>query len=126
MTLTPKTQLGRSLEQHVRRQCEAQGWQHLASNWRCEVGEIDLVMRDGDEIAFIEVKTRRGERSGQAEEVLSRAQGRRLLASAEWFVQDHPECDGLIWRIDLVAITLDQQGGIARYRHFVNAVQSDE
>ncbi len=79
-------------------------------------------MRDGDEIAVIEVKIRRGERAGRAEEAISPAQQRRLLAAAEWYLAEHPELDDLIWRIDLVAITLDAGGAVGRVTHVVNAV----
>lgn len=122
MTATPRRRLGTRGEDQARRYLESQGYHFLAANWRCAVGELDLVMRHGAEIAFVEVKTRRGEAAGRAEEAISPAQGRRLLAAAEWFLADHPELDDLIWRIDLVAITLAGPGSGSRLVHIVNAV----
>ena len=47
-----------------------------ARNWRCQSGEIDIVAREGDEVVFVEVKTRRSERAGTAEEAVSTAKQR--------------------------------------------------
>lgn len=121
-TPTPRRRLGSQGEAHARRYLEGRGYQLLSANWHCAAGELDLVMRDGDEIAFIEVKTRRGEGAGRAEEAIRPAQGRRLLAAAEWFLAEHPELDDLIWRIDLVAITLGPGGVVRRVSHLPNAV----
>ena len=52
-------QLGRRGEDAVLRLCEARGNEVLACNWRCRAGELDLVVRDGAIIRFIEVKSRR-------------------------------------------------------------------
>jgi putative endonuclease len=119
---TPRRRLGSQGEGHARRYLESRGYQLLRANWHCAAGELDLVMRDGNEIAFIEVKTRRGEGAGRAEEAISVAQGRRLLAAAEWFLAEHPELDDLIWRIDLIAITLGAGGLVRRVTHLPNAV----
>lgn len=52
-------QLGRRGEDSALRLCEARGDEVLARNWRCRAGELDLVVRDGAIIRFIEVKSRR-------------------------------------------------------------------
>ncbi|MDQ3696353.1 MAG: YraN family protein [Chloroflexota bacterium] len=123
MSPTPRRRLGSQGEGHARRYLERRGYRLLAANWHCAAGELDLVMRDGDEIVGVEVKTRRGEGAGRAEEAISPAQRRRLLAAAEWFLAEHPEWDDLIWRIDLVAITLDAGGAVRRVTHLPNVVE---
>lgn len=122
MTPTPRRRLGSQGEGHARRYLEGRGYAFLAANWHCAAGELDLVMRAGDEIVFVEVKTRRGELAGRAEEAISAAQQRRLLAAAEWFLAEHPDLEDLIWRIDLVAITLGPGGVVQRVTHVANAV----
>jgi putative endonuclease len=119
---TPRRRLGTAGEGHARRYLEAKGYAFITGGWSRPVGELDLVMRDGDELVFVEVKTRHGEAMGRAEEAIAPAQGRRLLATAEWFLAEHPTLADLIWRIDLVAITLDQDGTVARLTQSVNAV----
>ncbi|HEX5497754.1 MAG TPA: YraN family protein, partial [Thermomicrobiales bacterium] len=101
---------------------EARGFAFVAANWRCQAGEIDLVARDGAELVFVEVKTRRGERSGRAEEAVTSAKARRLLASGAAFVAAHPAYADAIWRVDLVAITLGPTGAVERVAHLPNAV----
>ena len=122
MTATPRTRLGRSGEGHARRYLERKGFAFVAANWRCRAGELDLVMRDGDALVFVEVKTRHGEAVGRAEESITWAQGRRILAAAEWFLGEHEDlpCSG--WRVDLVAITLDGRGAVERITHWPDAV----
>lgn len=122
MSPTPGRRLGDRGEARARRFLEAKGYVLLAANWRCAVGELDLVMHDGAEVVIVEVKTRRGEGMGRAEEAISAAKGRRLLASGEWFVAERPELREAVWRVDLVAITLDRSGAIERVTHVVNAV----
>jgi putative endonuclease len=119
---TARTRLGWSGEGHARRFLEARGLRYVEGNWRCPAGELDLVMRDGDEVVFVEVKTRRGEGMGRAEEAVSAAQAGRLLAAGEWYLAAAPELADRVWRIDLVAITLAADGSVARISHVENAV----
>ena len=122
MSPTDRRRLGDQGERHARRYLEARGFTFLAANWRCPAGEPDLVMRDGEEIVFVEVKVRHGERLGRAEEAITAAQGRRLLAAGEWFLAERAAATTAIWRIDLVAITLGAGGAVDRLTHVVNAV----
>ena len=117
-----RSALGVTGEQDARTWLEGQGMRFVAANWHCRAGELDLVMLDGDELAIIEVKARRGERSGRAEESISAAKGRKLLAAAEWFVSEHDEHHARIWRIDLLALTYDRFGRIERIAHIPNAI----
>ena len=122
MSPTTRRLLGDAGERHARRHLEAKGYVFVAANWRCNAGEVDLAMRDGEELVFVEVKTRRGEGMGRAEEAVSPAQARRLLAAADAFLAEHPSLDDRIWRIDLVAITLDGAGVVRRLVHLENVL----
>jgi putative endonuclease len=97
----------------------------IESNWRCRAGEIDLVMRDGDELVFVEVKLRRGEAAGRAEEAVNASKATKLLRSGSWYLAEHSELGDPTWRVDLLAITLDRSGRIERVSHLVNAVVGD-
>lgn len=61
-----------------------QGWRIEARNWRCRLGEIDLVARKGKVLCFVEVKSRRSERFGTGLEAVTISKRRRLgrLAAA--------------------------------------------
>jgi putative endonuclease len=124
VTQTARQGLGAAGERLARRHLERQGYQFVAANWRRPYGELDLIMRDGDVLAFVEVKTRRGERLGAAEETVSPAQSRRLLRAAQSFVAERPDLANLFWRIDLIAVTLSPSGAVSRLTHIVDAVHS--
>jgi putative endonuclease len=124
VTQTTRQVLGAAGELLARRHLEQRGYQFVAANWRRTYGELDLIMRDGDVLVFVEVKTRRGERLVTAEESLTAAQGRRLLLGAQSFLAQRADLAGLFWRIDFVAVTLTPSGAVSRLTHIVDAVHS--
>jgi len=102
-------------ERLAARYLEAAGLVLLDRNWRCANGEIDLILRDGDDVVFCEVKTRRGDIYGSPAEAVSPAKVRRLRRLAErWLAESavHPR----EIRFDVVAI-LPQQRGAAVVEH---------
>ena len=119
---TPRQRLGDFGERQAALFLEARGHQVIARGWRCPAGELDLVTLDGDELVFVEVRTRRGERLGTPEESIDARKAARLLALGDHFLAAHPAHDTRIWRIDLVAIVLDASGRIIRTTHHENAV----
>jgi putative endonuclease len=116
--------LGRRGEDYARRRLALQGWSFITANWYCRSGEFDLIMKDQSELVFVEVKTRRGDFAGRAEEGISARKRRGLLAAGEWFIAKHPEFSNVIWRIDLIAITVNHENKVVRYSHIQNAVVS--
>ncbi|KPF70080.1 hypothetical protein IP84_02720 [beta proteobacterium AAP99] len=79
---------GDEAEARARRFLESRGLKHLASNYRIKGGEIDLIMREGEEIVFVEVRARshRGY-GGAAASISSHKQQRILLAAQHWLQQ---------------------------------------
>ena len=74
----------------------------LERNWRCPQGEIDLVLRDGDETVFVEVKTRSGVAFGHPLEAITSAKVSRLRRLAGAWCEAHPGSGRI--RIDAVAV----------------------
>jgi len=66
---------------------EQKGYRLLAKNYRCFLGEIDLVMKDQNRLVFIEVKTRSSERFGTALESVNQHKLRRIIRISEFFLQ---------------------------------------
>jgi len=62
------------------------GLRILARNWRCRLGEIDLVAQEAGTVVFVEVRLRRGERYGGAAESITAAKRARLLAAARLYL----------------------------------------
>ncbi len=98
-------------EQRALRYLGRQGLSLVQSNFNCRAGEIDLVMRDRrGHVIFVEVRYRKNDRYGSAQETVGPAKQRKLRLAAEWFLKSrnwqHKPC-----RFDVVAIT---GGGPAR------------
>jgi len=112
--------LGRRGEDLAALHLAAQGYEIVARNWRCEVGELDLVARAGDCLAFVEVRTRRGQVLGTPEESVTPAKQARLIELALAYVQAYDWPGD--WRIDVVAVEMDRRGRLLRVDHYENAV----
>lgn len=119
--MTERRKLGDAGERYAERLLTRAGWRILDRQWRGSKGEIDLVALDGDVLVLVEVKTRRGARMGTAEEAVTPAKADRLIALGSEYVATHPAYADLLWRIDLVAITLDSGGAVDRLTHIQNA-----
>ena len=117
----PRRRLGQWGEKVAALHLEAQGLVILERNWRCRGGEIDLVVRDGEAVVFVEVKTRRGRDFGAPEEALTPHKAAKLMQLGQQYIADH-ELDDVDWRIDLVAVELDGSGKLLRCDHIPNAV----
>jgi len=65
------------------------GFTLVAANWRCSLGEIDLILRRRDVLVFCEVKTRRGSRRGAGFEAVDSRKQRKVRALAEVFLLTH-------------------------------------
>ncbi|HLT20885.1 MAG TPA: YraN family protein [Thermomicrobiales bacterium] len=113
---------GQAAERYVARRLARRGYRILATNYRVQGGEIDIVALDGDVLVLVEVKQRTGDRYGGAEEAADARQIERILEAAEHFVAAHPDHADRLWRLDLVAITLDHGGAVLRYRHIENVI----
>jgi putative endonuclease len=83
----------------------SQGLIVLDRNWRCDVGEVDIVAREGDVLVICEVKTRSSRRFGSPLEAITPAKATRLRRLAARWVSEHDVRPSLI-RIDVVGIVV--------------------
>ena len=121
---TRRISLGRLGERLALQRLEADGYQILQRNYRCTEGEIDLVARHGDGLAFVEVRTRRGQNAGSPEESVTPAKQRKLVQVAQRYLQEHPDSPAQ-WRIDVVAVEFDSGGVLRRVTVHQNAVSGE-
>jgi putative endonuclease len=98
-----------------------QGYRVIARNWRCTVGELDIVAREGETLAFVEVRTRRGDRFGTPEESITPTKQAKLVELAQTYLQENGLKDQN-WRIDVVAVEMDRGSGVKRVNLVRNAV----
>ena len=119
MTTTPTTgpasgavrrqALGRFGETYAARHLVARGMVLLDRNWRCEAGEIDLVLREGRVLVVCEVKTRSSTAFGAPVAAVSEQKAERLRRLADRWLEEHglrpPEV-----RLDLVGVLVPRTG----------------
>ena len=104
--------LGGRGEKLARRFLRKQGLKILAQNYRCPVGEADLIAlevspapADAETIVFVEVKTRRDDRAADPESAVNPAKRRKLQRVAEYYLAAR-EVRGYAVRFDVVAVLL--------------------
>jgi conserved hypothetical protein TIGR00252 len=98
-----KALLGKSAESRAERYLKAQGLALVARNWRCRFGEIDLLMRDGTTLVFVEVRLRSHGGFGGAAASVGSSKQRRLIAAARTYLATLPLVPPC--RFDVVALT---------------------
>jgi putative endonuclease len=92
------------------------------TNFRCHAGEIDIIAQQKDYLVFIEVRTKSNLDFGTPEESITQAKKEKLIASALTYVNTHQNLPSL-WRIDVVAIELDDKGKTKRIELIENAIE---
>lgn len=112
------------------------GYSVIERNVRTPFGEIDIVTRhtlpaDGNigkknqapqsMIVFVEVKTRSSTEFGFPEQAVNSRKKAHMLASAQAYLQDHPELED-DWRVDVVAVYRARSGRPPEIIHFENAI----
>lgn len=113
-TAQQRKALGTYGERIAERYLVAHGMTLLDRNWRCRAGELDLVLRDRDDLVVCEVKTRR-DAGGSALAAVDVAKYERLRRLALLWVEEHDLVRPAI-RIDLVGVTIPYAGA-ARIDH---------
>jgi putative endonuclease len=112
-------QHGEAAEQQAVDYLSLRGLKVVSRNFRCKVGEIDLIMREKDSLVFVEVRYRQMDDYGSALESITPSKQRKLLAAANLYLQknriDQP-C-----RFDVIAISGSPNN---RINWIKNAIQS--
>ena len=112
--------LGVSGENQAESYLRSKGLKWVASNWRTKWGEIDLIMKDGRTLVFVEVKTRKDRDGfGEPEEAVHVFKQSRILKSAMTYLQKTGTEDGPV-RFDVVSI------GPFGLRHIPDAFMFDD
>jgi putative endonuclease len=105
----------------ARRTLEERGFHIIECNYRCALGEMDLIAKSDNTWVFVEVKTRRGSRFGKAADAVDVRKQKKIMQVAETYLQEHGLSDA-DWRIDVVAIDMDSRGQLIGIDVIENAV----
>jgi putative endonuclease len=112
--------VGRRGEELAARHLERLGMTVIARNVRLPGGEIDLVAQEGEELVFVEVKTRIGDAETAPDVAVTAAKLARLEQLAEAYVA-RADCPDRDWRVDVVAVVLGRNGRIVQIDHLPGA-----
>ena len=104
--LSDKQHQGQGWEQAALLHLRRQGLELVEANFACKGGEIDLVMRDGDTLVFVEVRQRAAPTHGGAAASITPAKIRRLVHAAQFYLLRLPKTPPC--RFDVVAIDAGQ------------------
>lgn len=102
MARTDKQAAGQLSEDEALVHLQAHGLTLVERNFQCKVGELDLIMRDGPGLVFVEVRNRATTRFGGALWSINPAKQKRLLRAAQFYLLRYhqvPPC-----RFDVIAI----------------------
>lgn len=109
--------IGKTGEQIARRYFISRGCVILDQNIYYREGEIDLIIRDGEEIVFVEVKTRTSLEHGWGREAMTSLKREHMRSAIDKYLSDHHELNSVEIRADLVEVFLHLQSKKARLRH---------
>jgi len=110
--------LGREGEDAALKYLQQKGYLLLDKNFRCSAGELDLVMLDGRQLVFVEVRTRKSRDFGTPEESITVTKQRQVKKVALAYLAGHKLPPGG-FRFDVVAV--DYSGGSREIRHLPHA-----
>lgn len=100
--------IGEKAEQAALLFLEKKGLTLLARNYRCKLGEIDLIMRDNAEVVFIEVRQRSHPNYSQAAESVTHAKQRKIIKTATHYLQKQHWLDKVQCRFDVIGFSSTQ------------------
>lgn len=95
--------IGNRWEKRALEYLAAHGLKRIAENFRCRLGEIDLVMLDSNCLVFVEVRFRRANRFASAAATVDARKQRKLVRAAAAFLARYPRYGECATRFDVVA-----------------------
>ena len=117
-----RQEIGKLGEEAARKFLKKRGYRIRETGFRCRYGEIDITAQKKDYLVFVEVRTKSNLDFGTPEESITQAKKERLIASALTYTTTHENLPPL-WRIDVVAIELNEKGKTRRIDLIENAVE---
>ena len=117
-----RQEVGKLGEKAAQKFLKKRGYRIRETGFRCRHGEIDIIAQKKDCLVFVEVRTKSNLDFGTPEESITQAKKERLIDSALTYTTTHQDLPPL-WRIDVVAIELDDKGQTKRIELIENAIE---
>jgi putative endonuclease len=119
-----RKELGIRGEDEAARLLKNEGYKILERNYRCRFGEIDIVAKEGDTIAFVEVKTRGSEEFGSPKEALDARKRRHITRASMDYLNRQRRSGEAHIRFDVV--TVEKKGDRFATELIKNAFEAEE
>ena len=116
---------GQRAEHRARRWLEQRGLVPVIANYQCRLGEVDLIMDDGETLVFVEVRWRAYSRYGGALASVDGRKQRRLILAARHYLGRYPYQAQRPCRFDVLGLEPDDDGEV-RYHWVQNAFYGDQ
>jgi putative endonuclease len=113
-----RKQVGNKGESLAEDYIKRKGYKIIQRNYRCRLGEIDIIAKDDDTIVFIEVRTKQNENFGSPQDSVTSTKINKISKTALRFIQEK-NLSGYSYRFDFIAITFSQ--GKPNIEHIENA-----
>ena len=117
--------VGRLGEKLALKFLKKKGYHICETGFRCPSGEVDIIARQKDCLVFVEVRTKSNLDFGSPEESITKSKEKRLIRSALSYLNTHKNLPAL-WRIDVVAVEIDQKGKAKRIELIENAIEEHD
>ena len=112
--------LGKYGEQLALQYLKSKGYLLVEQNFRCRLGEFDLILRDKGVLVFVEVKTRQSTAYGAPFEAVGWIKQKRMVRLAQLYLKLRMRSLSVLSRFDIIAINVDEPGH-EQIRHLINA-----
>ena len=118
-----RQQTGKLAERLAAEYLVKEGYDVLATNWRCAEGEIDIICRIGEQTVFVEVRAKSSGEFGSPAESISRRKQQKLISASERYLADSADLTP-DWRIDFIGVEFSSGGH--RLEHIPHAVAGEQ
>ncbi|MBN2420081.1 MAG: YraN family protein [Deltaproteobacteria bacterium] len=99
--------LGKAGEDFALKKIKKLGYKCIERNYRCALGEIDIIAKHADYLVFIEIKTRKGRDTGYAKEAVTYRKMRQISKTALNYMKEKG-CYDTKSRFDVIAVSINQ------------------
>jgi putative endonuclease len=113
--MNTKKHQGRHAENFAKRFLQQQGLETIEENYFCKKGEIDLIMREGEQLVFVEVKYRRNTHYGSGAEAVTYHKRQKIIYSARHYLHRHQLSNMTSSRFDVISMSLAQHQEKGKY-----------
>jgi putative endonuclease len=97
-------EIGHQVESCACHYLESNGLRLVDKNFSCKIGEIDLIMRDGETLVFVEVRYRAKAKYGDSLASITRSKQNKIIRAAKYYLQQNDLYDKVPCRFDVIAV----------------------